>query len=673
LNQLELRQDQHLYQEILEYQALEVAQTMILADLVPDILNQITDLLDGFELLGLWFCGCHILNWKLSKGCGATNWKFGWSNKRLPFWPRLLQELPQLHELWLRIDTPSRSYHTLAPQLLNLSPHLKILNCRFPFDHEIVLSAIRMDPERFQNLTTLICEGDGDNESENLFAALKLPSLTKLKFKVNAHSKYTRCTVLLSTLPPSLQSLKLSVERFIIEDDAEFPRNLTSFDLSSDCEHSLLFSKLPPTLLNLRLNLKKGLELEDDWSKFPPNLTSLNLSCLKVRPPQILRLPRGLLHLKLPYSQDTKQDVALAIYQALPPTLPRFPNALVEELNEVTAAALPRKIGGIIHAQVSCRAAHLLPQGVTSISILDCTKEELNEIQGFPSSLTDLSMSLLDERTANLLPPPLLSLAVTDVAFTPSMLISMPPKMTELITVYGCPFNSAEEWKLLGRDLKRLDTAPSIYNDRLGTPISVTCPESSSWLPNRLVFLTIGRLDIKHAEWFSHLPSTLETLRLHVVSIPSDSFLHIHLPKLRELYITATNGLDPDFRLGRPPDEQSIPLANLLRTLPSILEEFTFKVSGAKQWNYCNEDLMNLPPLMRTLQLPESITPITAELLPYLPPKLSRFRNLSWFIEHYKRKQDEEMDSNQQRLFDLAGHYRFPTQGITNMYEPRQQ
>jgi hypothetical protein len=641
---------------------------MILSNLAPDILNNITILLDGLELLGLWFCGCQTLNWKLSKGCGATTWKFCWSNKRLPFWPLVLQELSQLHELWLRIDTTSRSYHSLAPQLLTLSPNLRILNCRFPFDHEIVLSAIRMVPERFQNLTTLVCEGDGDNESDNLFGGMNLPNLTKLKMEVNMHSTKARCTVLLSTIPPSLQYLKLEVERFIIEEDAEFPRNLTSFDLSSDCDHTLLFSKLPATLLNLRLDLKKRLEVEEDWSNFPPNLTKLSLSCLKVQPSQILRLPRGLLQLKLPYCLDTKQAFAPAIYQALPPNLTRFPNVLVEELNEVTAAALPRKIGGKIHAQVSHQAAHLLPQGVTSVGISEFKKEELHELKGVPSALTDLSISSLDERTAKLLPPQLTSLSITEVVFTPSMLMSMPPTITELITVYGCPFNSVEDWKLLGGDLKRLDTTPSIYNDRLGTPIPTAYPDSSSWLPSQLVYLTLGRLEIQHAEWFSYLPCTIENMRLHIISIPFDSFRHIHLPKLRELYITASTSVDPDFRTGSPPDEQCIPLANLLRTLPSSLEEFIFKVSGGNQWNYCNEDLMNLPPLMRTIMLPDSTTPITAELLPYLPPKLSKFKNLSWFFEHYHRKQDKVMDSNEQRLLDLAEHYGFPTQGITNMY-----
>jgi hypothetical protein len=126
---------------------------MILPDLAPDVLSNITNLLDGFELLNLWFSGCRTLNWKLCKGCGATIWKFCWPKRRPPFWPHVVQEFPQLHQLSLVLADNS---HILVPQLLNLSPNLRILNCQFPFDHEIILSAIRMAPERFQNLTTLI-------------------------------------------------------------------------------------------------------------------------------------------------------------------------------------------------------------------------------------------------------------------------------------------------------------------------------------------------------------------------------------------------------------------------------------------------------------------------------------------------------------------------------------
>ena len=644
---------------------------MVLSDLAPDILNQIINLLDGFELLGLWFCGSRHLNWKLSKGCGATVWKFCWSIKKTPFWPHVLQELPQIHELWLRLDTANRPFRTLAPQLLNLSPNLRILNCRFPFDHEVVLSAVRMAPERFQNLTTLICEGNGDNESENLFGTINLPNLTKLKLKVNAHFTKAHCTMMLSTLPPSLEHLNLTVDNFIIEEDAEFPRNLTTCHLYSNSDPVLVLSKLPPTLLDLRLRLSKELELEEDWSKFPPNLTKLNLSFHDVSPSQILRLPRGLLHLTLPNARDIDEQLAPALFAALPPNLTRFPHVLVHPLDEVTTAALPRQIGGAIHAHVPHRALHLLPQGVTFVRISDFTKEEIHEIQGFPPSFDSISMSSLDQRTASLLPPHLKSITIDDAVLTPAILSSMPPNITELITVYGCPFESAEEWKLLGRDLNRLDAVPTLYHDDLGIPIPTICPESSSWLPSRIVFMTLGRLDIQHAEWFSHLPITLEILRLHVVSIPSDSFQHIRLPELKEFHLTLTS-LDSAHRTqGGDTDDQQVSLENLLRTLPLSLEEFIFKPLGNKfeSWNYCNEDLMHLPPFLHTLLLPESTTPLTNELLPYLPRTLTNLRSCEWLNVHLKKKKEEEMDLNKQRLLDLASQYGFPANGIAKMFE----
>jgi hypothetical protein len=436
----------------------------------------------------------------------------------------------------------------------------------------------------------------------------------------------------------------------------------------------LLLSKLPPTLLNLRLKLKKDLAVEEeDWSTFPPNLTKLNLSCIHVGPSQVLRLPRGLVHLELPNAFDVSDGILPALYEALPPTLTSFPYVLAPSLNEVTAAALPRQIVGTIHTHVSHQALHLLPQGVTSVGIIDFSKEDLLEIQGFPSSLADISLSLLDERTAKLLPPRLKSLAIEIVVFTPSMLISMPPKMTELITVYGCPFKSAEDWKLLHRDLERLDTVPSAYRHDLGIPIPTICTESSSWLPNRIVELTLGRLEIQHAEWFDHLPGTIETLKLHVVSIPFDSFRHIHLPKLRVFHLTATS-LDATYHTGPPPEDRCIPLANLLKTLPSSLEEFIFKTFGNRRpWNYCNEDLMNLPPFLHTLLLPESSNPITPELLPYLPRTLTSLRNCSWFDEHLEKKKDETIASKKQQLLDLASQYGFPTKGITQMFEKAKQ
>jgi hypothetical protein len=247
----------------------------------------------------------------------------------------------------------------------------------------------------------------------------------------------------------------------------------------------------------------------------------------------------------------------------------------------------------------------------------------------------------------------------------------MPPNITELITVYGCPFESAEEWKLLGRDLNRLDAVPTLYHDDLGIPIPTIFPESSSWLPSRIVFMTLGRLDIQHAEWFSHLPITLEILRLHVVSIPSDSFQHIRLPELKEFHLTLTS-LDSAHRTqGGDTDDQQVSLENLLRTLPLSLEEFIFKPLGNKfeSWNYCNEDLMHLPPFLHTLLLPESTTPLTNELLPYLPRTLTNLRSCEWLNVHLKKKKEEEMDLNMQRLLDLASQYGFPANGIAKMFE----
>jgi hypothetical protein len=486
--------------------------------------------------------------------------------------------------------------------------------------------------------------------------------------KVDAHFTKAHCTVLLSTLPPSLQYLKLVVNHFIAEENAEFPRNLTTFHLSSECDTSLLISKLPPTLLNFRLKLKENLDHEDDWSKFPPKLTKLKLSCLKVSTAQVRQLPRGLVHLTLPDASDVDEDLLPALFEALPPELTRLPYVLVQSLNEVTAAALPRQIVGTIYAHVSHRALHLLPQGVTSVGISDFSSELLHEVQGFPSSLRDISIPSLDDRTAKLLPPHLKSLAIDGVVFTPSILTSIPPTITELMSMYGCPFKSVEDWKLLHRELERLDTVPSVYHHDMGTPIPTICPESSSWLPNRLVFLTLGRLDIQHAEWFDHLPSTLEAIRLHVVSIPSESFQHIQLPNLTQFHLTASS-LDSTFRTGPPPEVQSIPLANLIRTLPFSLEEFVFKSLGTPiTWNYCKEDLMNLPPFLQTLLLPEPTTPVTSQLLPYLPRTLTGLRSCSWFNEHLEKKKDETVASNEQELLDLASQYGFSTNGITKMF-----
>jgi hypothetical protein len=336
-------------------------------------------------------------------------------------------------------------------------------------------------------------------------------------------------------------------------------------------------------------------------------------------------------------------------------------------VKESTVASLPRQLVGAISAHVSHRALHLLPQGIDSVVLDYFEKDELNEIQGFPSSLTRISMSSLDERTARRLPSHLKSIETNLTVFTPSILTSMPPKITELISVDTSALKSAEDWKLLGRDLKRLDVAPDRFGRAdTGSPISNTCPMSSSWLPNRLVFLALDRLDIQHAEWFSHLPRTLETMRLQVFSIPSDSFQHIQLPNLTELHLTASR--EDSLRTS------AIPLADLLRTLPFSLEEFRFNASGnhgKSQWNYCNEDLMNLPPFLHTLLIPESTTPLTSELLPYLPRTLISFLKLAWFKEHRREKNDEKMALNKQQMLVLASQYGFPTQGITKMFETR--
>ena len=93
--------------------------------LPPEVLQQLTSLLEGFQVILLWRAGNKLLNWKLSTGGGTTELVLAdHSDLSISRYPKILDSMSRLEKLQiscagLRICSPNMLWNHLS-KLVNL-------------------------------------------------------------------------------------------------------------------------------------------------------------------------------------------------------------------------------------------------------------------------------------------------------------------------------------------------------------------------------------------------------------------------------------------------------------------------------------------------------------------------------------------------------------------------
>lgn len=311
-----------------------------LADLPPELLDQLLRRGISHHVITLWKCGNIRLNQRLAQG-GAT--KVVLSDKTLSLksrWPCMLSELKKLRSLEIicGLRTLDNVDH-LRTQLQRLSPTLEDLTLDF---FGSVLALMKQDAvdvhttldgqhyEVIQKYGTsfIVAERTAPYENVNGMWDLdaKFPNLTSLHLRSDSPLSFLR-EVDLAALPRSLTALRLpalnipkaapwtrldllppNLRKFIEVSPHGFrftdaslrllPRSITHLDVVHITSSETL-ELLPPGLQSALLKAEEGVEL----SHLPPTLTSYTMipSCGTVSLDLVMPLPLTSLVIHYPY------------------------------------------------------------------------------------------------------------------------------------------------------------------------------------------------------------------------------------------------------------------------------------------------------------------------------------------------------------------------------------
>lgn len=587
--------------------------------LSAEALEGITSRLSGFEILSVWSCGDKTLNITLSKSGGAKVLRFtfprfsDWYFPKLLILPSAVSEFDKLREITMKCPRGKVGEIFWLPRWPSVCSELQKFNFEFPNDGNWLVSALTSNPSRFPNLTTL------KFRMTTLIAPLKqaqlvnFPNLTKLSVGGEA------AVVHLTEIPNTLISLSLNIYGLLVE-DGQFPPALVHFDLS--CRfYPLFFSLLPDSLQSLKIANNDQVTI-DDWQRLPLGLTSLSFFSNELRLHHFKALPMGLTSLDLPSDKITLgEELRVAMMDALPPLLKNLPCTLWDNIDASNIQHLPKSLEGSCGNFVDSSVVHLMPPKITSMRVFSASG---CSIQGFPKFLDAVSIPNADAVVLSLLPRTVrfLRLCGRSTMLLSKHVPTLPPSLTYL-HIYDCAgIENYEDIKLLPRGLKTL---------WLGTEDDYLCgrempPESSSWFPEPLTFLSFGHADICDPKWFSTLPPNLTQLHLRVVQIPRTSFQQMRLPNLKELQIRDVQCVwdGASYKLLPKPKLRFNP-HDMLSNLPPSLTSFKFSTYTPKVSKLTKQDLASLPKHLKSLDW-WGPTKLGEGCLPTLPKSLSWLR-----------------------------------------------
>lgn len=542
--------------------------------LADEILGHILDL-QADAVISLWLCGCKSLNLRLSRCCRSFRTPAGMEYAYS--WPRILSELHGLVSVDFCSVYMRESLEIVSLEIKKLPKTLRTLRIGFNNAGFLFYTNYDIDPSSGLPLPQLRNLKGTQPRLWNI--AYHFPVLESLELGPNSREVYLMLNGSdLVSLPSTLQTLDFHC---IVLQDGEFsalPRNLRSLKILRSNPRPEHLAGLPPGLTEL-----SGFQISSlqQIENLPPGLMSgivLGEMAISALAPTLAALPEDLasltfskgtvesLELALPHrltSIDTAAAWTAATMRCSPRTLTRMNSfngsLLLPELRLMTPADREKVWPQLkalsflfIRTPSWCPIVEdlaSLPRSLTSLAKVDfgLRREDKNESIFFggaflPPNLTELSVfkysrsfrpgSLLDllpasirsflgnhyqvpelpDPKTNALPRRLKSLQIL------SRFGNAPLSLSELRTIP----HSTTELSLQHLEAKLLSELPrgvtSLYIDQLqGEILENTFLD----LPPGLTSLCTEIINLSTAppSAFSHLPSSLTSLKLRIVAI----------------------------------------------------------------------------------------------------------------------------------------------------------
>jgi hypothetical protein len=611
---------------------------MFLIYLPSDILSWIFNHVDGYSIGRIWFCGSHLLNWKLSKGGGLTSF-FLETETCFPIaWPSLVSKFDQLERFTFNCIG---FIAQVVLKLDDLPRKLRYLSLSSKHDLYYLEKALSENSSIFSDLQSLIIDGSGARFAFDISFVSNLPKLTFLS--INSDICYG-WTLDVDFVPQTLTYLNISAFDVIAQTGKRFPESLTEIQITI-CLLSNIFALLPDSLISLSILYEDEIPKANnmDWRSLPSGLTSLETHAIGFNSEHAKLLPSGLKSLRIGHIPQSNEQSSIEILKCLPKTLTKahgifFPDLITTDV----AKAIPSGCKEV-NGNIKLDDVPFLPYGIQNIQLENEVIQIIN-ITSMPSNLTFLSCSSIPHDLMVLLPSTLTFLAIGNGYLTLENAKFLPPRLTSLTSSHGQAFESVECWKYLPPTLTLLDVIPL----GLSKLDQIKCIEtfsssktSSAYLPSILRQLTIGPLNIHDAEWFSCLPTYLRSVIILCVKMPQNAFSAMgSLKFLRSLQIRCQT--------------MELTLSHYVLTLPRSLDDFSWLYEKEDQrdeehpnWKKLNDlkdsHLMNLPPGLTSISLPrnDGIIGTCAEFMPqYLSSLQIGFRHTMplWWNEVKERR-----------------------------------
>jgi hypothetical protein len=297
---------------------------------------------------------------------------------------------------------------------------------------------------------------------------------------------------------------------------SKFPETLQSLDLF--VKSHVHFSHLLPAQLE---SLTYGCHSVTsgtirDWSDLRRlSLKTLFLTvCGNFDVQEALLLPRTLKTLVLSYiSVPNTPEWSIRVLEALPQSLTHLRGVFPYSMPISVIKCLPPTLLWDGNEDIDPEGLAMMPAKTKSLILSpNC---EISKISCFPPNLESLSMHMLNDSVASMLPHSLKRLNIRNhkVCLEETQINLLPRNLENLIvnTGTGVPIDRMESFKQLPASLTFLRML-KLSNPRFDESIPILTLESSQWLPRSLSILDISPLDHFVPGWLNGLPKTIKSM-----------------------------------------------------------------------------------------------------------------------------------------------------------------
>ena len=567
--------------------------------LTYDIIDNITQHLDGDDVIRLWLTGDSSWHTKLCQCGGIQQLRISLEHWKSIRWPSVVREFCHLTSFTFHDMVSSVEHHVRDVDLLTLPRTLKVLDISLSNDWDLFQDAISRSPTHFSDLEVIrMSVYEGRPVFDEKFRQ-SVPNLREISFPTP--SAVSDLDV--AMLPPYLTIFDCPVRSLVIGPTSRFPPTLTKLKMLIRTLDQDWVPLLPDALVYCVVLPSTAIPSTDywQWHKLPRNLTLLETVVSNLTETLLRALPSSMLVLSL----RSFTIITSELLSMLPSSITELRGMLPPEIGMDLALALPKSLT-ILAETVQPHTIPKLPPNITSIRIAGMT--DVDDIAGETISLPLRSVRAprIPRRLSRILPQTVTSLRIADGTASLQSLKALPRHLTELSILRTPPLEIDEGLQYLPHSLFSLNLQSIVIQP--GDEF-VLSPDSSKWIPRQVTELSLGPVRIPDDQWFSFLPRTITDLKLMIIKSHSIIW-NINLP---ERLRTFQCGIDPL-------PENAVP--NIIRALPITLTTLIITTRDLEaDTMVTDEELINLPRGLRSLRIPTS-THLTPSIQDLLPPKL---------------------------------------------------